>query len=77
MRGIIYIEGKGKTLLNKKQKEFLKMKKQRTINIKELNQDWQYEKKDDSARGCTTVPFYELQIGDKIVIDNYFTLIIN
>ena len=53
------------------------MKKQRTINIKELNQDWQYEKKDDSARGCTTVPFYELQIGDKIVIDNYFTLIIN
>lgn len=34
-----------------------------------------FMKKDDSPRGCQCVGKSELQIGDEIVIDNYFTLI--
>lgn len=34
-----------------------------------------FMRKDDSPRGCECVCKGELQIGDEIVIDNYFTLI--
>ena len=34
-----------------------------------------FSKKDNSVRGCSTVNKEELKIGDKIIIDNYFTLI--
>ena len=32
--------------------------------------------KDNSARGCTTKSTSEIQIGDKVVIDSYFTEVI-
>ena len=33
--------------------------------------------KDDSVRGCSTKYTSEVKIGDKVVIDNYFTLVID
>ena len=36
-----------------------------------------FMKKDNSVRGCSCVLKSELKIGDEIVIDNYFTLIID
>lgn len=33
-------------------------------------------KKDDSPRGCKCVPAELLKIGDQVVIDNYFTTIV-
>ena len=51
----------------------------RTITIKEVQNmnisTW--SKKDDSPRGCKTVSTADLKVGDKIVIDNYFTEIID
>lgn len=35
-----------------------------------------FSKKDDSPRGCKTVSVNEIKIGDKVVINNYFTTII-
>lgn len=51
-----------------------------TITMKEIqnminNGITTFSKKDDSPRGCKTVAATEIQIGDKVVIDNYFTLI--
>lgn len=36
-----------------------------------------FSKKDNSPRGCKTVSFNEIKIGDEIVIDNYFYEIID
>lgn len=51
-----------------------------TITMKEIqnminNGITTFSKKDDSPRGCKTVAATEIQMGDKVVIDNYFTLI--
>ena len=50
----------------------------RTITISELRatgiESWSV--KDNSVRGITTKYTNEIQIGDKVVIDNYFTLVI-
>lgn len=35
-----------------------------------------FQKKDNSPRGCSTVSANEVKIGDEIVIDNYFTIIV-
>lgn len=35
-----------------------------------------FSKKDDSPRGCRTVSASEVKVGDEIVIDNYFTLVV-
>ena len=35
-----------------------------------------FSKKDNSPRGCETVSSETVQPGDKIVIDNYFTTVI-
>ena len=35
-----------------------------------------FSRKDDSPRGCEPVPASEIKVGDKIVIDNYFTLVV-
>lgn len=35
-----------------------------------------FSRKDDSPKGCKTVAASEIKVGDKIVIDNYFTLIV-
>ena len=53
------------------------MSKQREISINELRKMnvSQWSIKDDSPRGCKTVSIHEIQIGDKILIDNYFTLV--
>lgn len=48
----------------------------RTITLSKLDLTVTYSLKDNSARGCHTVYGSELKIGDKIVIDNYFTEII-
>lgn len=47
-----------------------------TITLSALDLDITYSVKDDSPRGCHTVPGSMLEIGDKIVIDNYFTEIV-
>ena len=43
-----------------------------TITLSALDLSITYSVKDNSPRGCHTVPGTELQIGDKIVVDNYF-----
>ena len=50
------------------------MKKTRTISIKELDCNT-YSVKDDSPRGVHTASKSQVTIGDKVVIDNYFTLV--
>lgn len=35
-----------------------------------------FSRKDNSPRGCKTVPASEIKVGDEIVIDNYFTLVV-
>ena len=35
-----------------------------------------FSRKDNSPRGCATVPADEINVGDEIVIDNYFTLVV-
>ena len=49
----------------------------RTITLSELQamgvESWSV--KDNSVRGITTKYTSEIKIGDKVVIDNYFTLI--
>lgn len=35
-----------------------------------------FSKKDNSLRGCKTVSADEINIGDEIVIDNYFILVV-
>lgn len=35
-----------------------------------------FSRKDDSPRGCRTVSVSEIKAGDEIVIDNYFTLVV-
>ena len=51
---------------------------ERTIKISELKETnvstWSV--KDNSVRGCTTKSTNEVKPGDKVVIDNYFTLVI-
>ncbi len=52
-----------------------------TITIAEVNElvkkgVTSFSRKDNSPRGCTTVSANEIKVGDKIVIDNYFTLIV-
>ena len=51
-----------------------------TITMKEVqnlinNGVTTFSKKDNSPRGCKTVSANEIQIGDEIVIDNYFTTV--
>lgn len=50
----------------------------RTITIGELKAmgvgTWSV--KDNSVRGCTTKCTSEVKVGDKVVIDNHFTLVI-
>ena len=48
----------------------------RTITLDQLNPSYSYSVKDNSVRGCHTVPFSQLRIGDKVVIGNYFHEII-
>lgn len=47
-----------------------------TITLKELDPNITYSLEDNSPRGCKTVSYDDLKIGDKIVIDNYFHEII-
>ena len=47
-----------------------------TITLNELDLSITYSLKDDSPRGCHTVNGSDLKIGDKIVINNYFTEIV-
>lgn len=49
--------------------------KERTIKITELKCDT-YSKKDTSPRGCQVVSRTDVKVGDYIVIDNYFTLVV-
>ena len=54
------------------------MTKTRTISIDELKamgvDSWSV--KDSSVRGCTTKGTSEVKPGDEVVIDNYFTLVV-
>lgn len=52
-----------------------------TITMKEIqnkinNGVSTFMKKDNSPRGCSCVSANEIQVGDEVVIDNYFTLVI-
>lgn len=44
-------------------------------NVRQLNV-LSFSKKDNSPRGYQTVGIEELQLGDKIIIGNYFTTIV-
>lgn len=55
--------------------------KNRTITMAEIKQMCDngvstFSKKDNSPRGCRTVPANEVKQGDRVVIDNYFTLVV-
>lgn len=52
----------------------MNMSKTRTISIKDLTCNT-YSVKDNSDRGCHTACKSEIKVGDKVVIDNYFTLV--
>ena len=52
------------------------MATKRTVTLSALNLDITYSVKDDSVRGCHTENGFNLKVGDKIVIDNYFTEIV-
>ena len=49
----------------------------RTIKLSELRSSGvdSWSVKDDSARGFTVKYTAEVKVGDKVVIDNYFTLV--
>ena len=47
----------------------------RTIRLSELTCST-YSKKDNSPRGCKAVNSNDVNIGDYVVIDNYFTLVV-
>lgn len=52
-----------------------------TITMKEIQDKVNqgvttFSRKDDSPRGCETVSASEIKVGDKIIIDNYFTTVI-
>ena len=47
----------------------------RTIKIPELKCNT-YSKKDNSPRGCKVVSRTDVRVGDYIVIDNHFTLVV-
>ena len=47
---------------------------ERMISIKELKCET-YSVKDNSVRGIKTVYRSEVKVGDKVVLDNYFTLV--
>jgi len=49
----------------------------RTITISELRETGvsTWSVKDNSVRGITTKYTSEVNVGDKVVIDNYFTLV--
>jgi len=51
--------------------------KMRTISIIELKASGlnSWSVKDNSVRGITTKYTDEIKLGDKVVIDNYFTLV--
>ncbi len=55
------------------------MKNIKKIALKELKemQVYSWSVKDNSPRGCTTKSINDIKIGDKVVIDNYFTLVTN
>lgn len=57
------------------------MVKQRTITMAEIKRLEEkgittFSKKDNSERGCKTIYASQVKVGDKVVIDNYFTLVI-
>lgn len=56
------------------------MSKERTITIQEVrematNGITTFSRKDNSVRGIETVSARNIKVGDKIVIDNYFTTV--
>ena len=48
------------------------MAQKRTITLANLDLSITYSVKDNSVRGCHTERGYNLKVGDKIVLDNYF-----
>lgn len=52
-----------------------------TITMNEVNEKIEsgvttFMRKDNSVRGCECVSASEIKVGDEIVIDNYFTTVI-
>ena len=52
-----------------------------TITMNEINEKIKsgvttFMRKDNSPRGCECVSASEIKVGDEIVIDNYFTTVI-
>lgn len=53
---------------------------ERTITMKEIRDNINngvttFMRKDNSPRGCKCVVASEIKVGDKVVIDNYFTTV--
>lgn len=52
------------------------MEKIENISIKEIRESgYSWSRKDNSPRGCETVSCTEINVGDKVVVNNYFTLV--
>lgn len=53
------------------------MSKKRTISIKTIRKSgYHWNRKNNSPRGCETVSCTEINVGDYVVVDNYFTEVV-
>ena len=67
----MYMEHKNSQLQEK-----TKMEKMDSISIKEIEESLcSWNRKNDSPRGCETVSCTQIKVGDKVVVNNYFTLV--
>ena len=52
------------------------MEKRESITIKEIMESgYSWNRKDNSPRGCETVSCTQIKVGDKVVVNNYFTVV--
>ena len=52
------------------------MEKRENITIKEIMESgYSWSRKDNSPRGCETVSCTQIKVGDKVVVNNYFTVV--
>ena len=50
--------------------------KRESISIKEIRESgYTWSRKDNSVRGCETVSCGQIEVGDKVVVENYFTIV--
>ena len=56
--------------------EGIGMEKRESISIKEIRESgYSWNRKDNNPRGCETVSCMQIKVGDKVVVNNYFTIV--